>query len=129
MGGGRMISKLVFAAVAVILTAIVAQPSLAHADPADDYIAELQRRGIDFSTPTAAINVGKASCQALQGGANLMAVIKTIEENEGYSSRDTGIIIGAAANTFCPDQLSTVEGFIKTVGSRHPRNLAAPASV
>ena len=108
-----MIPKLVFAAVAVILTAIVAQPSLAHADPADDYIAELQRREIDYSTPTAAINLGKASCQALQQGANLMAVIKTIEENEGYSSRDTGIIIGAAANTFCPDQLPTVEGFIE----------------
>jgi hypothetical protein len=108
-----MISKFVFAAIAVILTAIVAQPSLAHADPADDYMKELQQRGIDYSTPTAAINLGKASCQALQDGANLMAVIKTIEENEGYSSRDTGMIIRAAANTFCPDQLSTVDGFIE----------------
>lgn len=108
-----MIPRLVFTAVAVILTAIVAQPSLAQADPADDYIAELQRGGIDYSTPTAAINVGKASCQALQQGANLMAVIKTIEVNEGYSSRDTGVIVGAAANTFCPDQLSTVDGFIE----------------
>jgi Protein of unknown function (DUF732) len=111
-----MIPKLVFAAVAVILAAIVARPSLAHADPADDYIAELQRRGIDYSTPTAAINLGKASCQALQEGANLMAVIKTVEVNEGYSSRDTGIIIGAAANTFCRDQLSTVDGFIDNPG-------------
>ena len=111
-----MIPKLVFAAVAVILTAVVAQPPLAHADPADDYIAELQRRGIDYSTPTAAINLGKASCQALQEGANLMAVIKTIEQNEGYSSRDTGIIIGAAANTFCPDQLPTVESFVEKEG-------------
>jgi len=111
-----MIPKLVFAAVAVILTAVVAQPPLAHADPADDYIAELQRRGIDYSTPTAAINLGKASCQALQEGANVMAVIKTIEQNEGYSSRDTGIIIGAAANTFCPDQLPTVESFVEKEG-------------
>ena len=111
-----MILKLSFAAIAVILTAIVAQPSLARADPADDYIAELQRRGIDYSTRTAAINLGKASCQALHEGANLMAVIKTIEQNEGYSSRDTGIIIGAAANTFCPDQLPTVEGFIEKEG-------------
>ena len=111
-----MIPKLAFAAIAVILTAMVAQSSLAHADPADDYLAELQRRGIDFSTPTAAINLGKASCQALQEGANLMAVIKTIEQNEGYSSRDTGIIIGAAANTFCPDQLPTVESFVEKEG-------------
>ncbi|MFZ0717247.1 DUF732 domain-containing protein [Mycobacterium sp.] len=111
-----MIARLVFAAVALILVAIMAQSSPAHADPADDYIAELQRRGIDYSTPTAAITLGKASCQALQEGANLMAVIKTIEENEGYSSRDTGIIVGAAANTFCPDQLSTVEGFVEDHG-------------
>jgi hypothetical protein len=111
-----MIAKLVDAAVAVTLIAIVAQPSLAHAAPADDYIAELQRRGIDYSTPTAAITLGKASCQALQEGANLMAVIKTIEVNEGYSSRDTGIIIRAAAKTFCPDQLSSVDGFIDDHG-------------
>ena len=50
-----------------------------------------------------------------------MAVIKTIEQNEGYSSRDTGIIIGAAANTFCPDQLPTVEGFIEKEGLPHYR--------
>jgi Protein of unknown function (DUF732) len=111
-----MTPKLSFAAVAVILAAIVAQPSPAHADPEDDYIAELQRHGIDYSTPTAAINLGKASCQALQQGANLMAVIKTIEVNEGYSSRDTGIIVRAAANTFCPDQLPTVDGFIENDG-------------
>jgi Protein of unknown function (DUF732) len=107
-----MIPKFAWGAVAVILTASMAHPWPARADPEDDYIAELQRREIDFSTPTAAINLGKASCQALQGGANLMAVIKTIEQNEDYSSRDTGIIIRAAANTFCPDQLPTVEGFI-----------------
>jgi hypothetical protein len=106
-----MIPKLALAGVAVLI-AIVAPPSPARADPADDYIAELQRREIDYSTPTAAITLGKASCQALQEGANLMAVIKTIEVNEGYSSRDTGIIVGTAAKTFCPDQLSTVEGFI-----------------
>lgn len=112
-----MIPRLVFAAVVVILIAITAHPSLAHADPADDYIAELKRRGIDYSTPTAAITLGKASCQALQEGANLMAVIKTIEDSEGYSSRDTGIIVGAAAKTFCPDQLSTVQGFVEDDGA------------
>jgi hypothetical protein len=45
-----------------------------------------------------------------------MAVIKTIEEQGEFSGHDTGIIIGAAANTFCPDQLSTVEGFIANHG-------------
>jgi len=48
-----MIPKLVFAAVAAILTVLMAQPSRAHADAEDAYLAELQRRGVDYSTPDA----------------------------------------------------------------------------
>jgi hypothetical protein len=33
-----------------VLAALMAQPPLAHADPADAYLAELQRRGVDYST-------------------------------------------------------------------------------
>ena len=45
-----------------------------------------------------------------------MAVITTIEEQGEFSGHDTGVIVAAAANTFCPDQLSTVEGFIANHG-------------
>jgi hypothetical protein len=93
----------------------MSQSPLAHADPEDAYIAELQRRGVDYSTPDAAITLGKATCQALRGGNSVLAVIKTIE-GQGFSGRDTGIIIGSSANTFCPDQLSTVQGFMANHG-------------
>jgi hypothetical protein len=104
------------AVVAAILTALMSQPPLAHADPADAYLAELQHRGVDYSTPSAAITLGKASCNALREGNSVMAVIKTIEEQGEFSGHDTGVIVAAAANTFCPDQLSTVEGFIANHG-------------
>jgi Protein of unknown function (DUF732) len=59
--------------------------------------------------------VGKASCNALREGNSVTAVLKTIEE-QGFSGHDTGVIVAAAANTICPDQLSTVEGFIANHG-------------
>jgi Protein of unknown function (DUF732) len=99
---------------AVVFTG-VALASPAHADPGDAYLAELQRRGVDYSMPDAAIKLGKATCLALQQGNSVMAVINTIED-QGFTGHDTGIILGAAANTFCPDQLSTVEGFIANHG-------------
>ena len=45
-----------------------------------------------------------------------MAVLKTIEEQGEFSGHDSGGVVGAAGNTFCPDQLSTVEGFIANHG-------------
>lgn len=100
---------------AVLPVAIIAFAVPAHADPEDAYIAELQRRGVDYSTPDAAITLGKATCEALRDGNSVAAVINTIE-GQGFSGRDTGIIIGAAANTFCIDQLPTVQGFIANHG-------------
>lgn len=99
-----------------VLFALMLSSGIAHADPADAYLAELQRRGVDYSTPSAAITLGKASCNALQEGNSVTAVLKTIEKPEEFSGHDAGVIVAAAANTFCPDQLSTVEGFIVNHG-------------
>ena len=46
----------------------------------------------------------------------MMAVIKTIEEQGEFRGHNTGVFVAAAADTFCPDQLSTVEGFIANHG-------------
>ena len=35
---------------------------------------------------------------------------------DGFSGRDAGIILGSAVNTFCPDQLSTVQGWMANHG-------------
>lgn len=45
----------------------------------------------------------------------MRAVLNAIED-QGFTGQDTGIILGATANTSCPDQLSTVEGFIANHG-------------
>jgi hypothetical protein len=37
-----------------VLVALVLSSGIAHADAADAYLAELQRRGVDYSTPSAA---------------------------------------------------------------------------
>jgi hypothetical protein len=74
------------------------------------YPGELQRRGVDYSTPDAAVFLGESACNALRQGQSVAAVIDVIRGS--FSGHDTGIILGAAANTFCPDQLSTIQGFI-----------------
>ncbi|WP_081215576.1 DUF732 domain-containing protein [Mycobacterium avium] len=105
-----------FLRVAIVIAASIFAPAIgpaspAHADPQDAYIAELQRRGVDYSTPEAAITMGEAACQALRDGNSVVAVVNTIQ-GQGFTAHDSGIIVGAAANTFCPDQLSTIQGFI-----------------
>jgi hypothetical protein len=105
-------SKTILAVLAGLMLSI----GIAHADPADAYLAELQRRGVDYSTASAAITLDKASCNALREGNSVMAVLKTIEEQGEFSGHDSGVVVGAAGNTFCPDQLSTVEGFIANHG-------------
>jgi hypothetical protein len=105
----------VAAIVGAVGTVGLVAPSPAHADTEDAYLAELQRRGVDYSTPDAVIRLGRATCLALREGNSVAAVISTIE-NQGFTGHDTGIIIGSAANTFCPDQLSTVQGFIANHG-------------
>jgi hypothetical protein len=98
-----------------VLIALMLSSGIAHADPADAYLAELQRRGVDYSTASAPITLGKASCNALREGNSVRAVLNTIGD-QGFTVQDTGIILAAAANTFCPDQLSTAEGFIANHG-------------
>jgi hypothetical protein len=69
---------------------------------------------VELKTGTV-ITLGNATCQALEEGNSMATVLQTIE-GQGFSGHDTGIIVGAAANTFCPDQLSTVQGFIANHG-------------
>jgi hypothetical protein len=77
----------------------------AHADPEDAYIAELQRRGVDYSTPAAAIKLGKATCLALQDGNSVMAVLNTIEDQGGSPATTPASSLGRrrtlSARTSC----------------------------
>ena len=99
--------------VVAILAVLLAQSPLARADLADDYLGELQRGGVDISQPVELIKLGKGACSELQEGSDMVAVLNTIER-DGFTGPNTGIIVRAAAHTFCPDQLSKVEGFIGT---------------
>ena len=75
-----------------LVIAMCAPMPTAHADPSDSqvssYLAELQRRGVSYSTPDAAVNVGVAACRALHSGNSFMAVIK--EMRNDFSGHDTG---------------------------------------
>ena len=73
---------LLLAPLAAIALALAAPP--AHADNSDSqvarYIAELQRRGVSYSTPDAAVNLGENVCNA-----------------------QAGVLVNDAIGTYCPD--------------------------
>ena len=86
----------------------------AHADPSDSqvnmYLAELQRRGVSYSTPDAVVFLGQASCNALHSGNSVQAVINQIQQS--FTGHDTGIILGSAVTVFCSDELEALQAYI-----------------
>jgi len=101
--------------VVLTLTAVVWVAPLAHAEPdtsqVNSFIAELNKRGADYSTREAVVNAGELICTELRDGQSVAAVISAVKSG-GFSSRDTGILMGASAGAFCPDQLPTLQRFI-----------------
>jgi hypothetical protein len=95
----------VFAAAAVSIG--MAPP--AHADPdVSGYLAELDLRHVEYSSADSAITMGRATCLALNQGHSAVEVVDSIHK-AGYSSYDTGIILGAAMHTWCPEQIPSVK--------------------
>lgn len=89
---------------AVLAGIVIAVP--AHAD-ADAYLAELDKYGIQYKSASAAINMGQGICNALRSGIKFPAIANAITEPTpgtlNYTSREAGMIIGAAAGGLCPE--------------------------
>jgi Protein of unknown function (DUF732) len=107
--------RLTKALLAVALVATPAlQPSLAYADPGDDFLAALDKYGIDLSalmsepiSPQDAIELGRDICNDLHSGTSPIA-----EANGLYrmmpkiTDKQSGNVVSAAQFTLCPDTLS-----------------------
>ncbi|MDH6247539.1 DUF732 domain-containing protein [Mycobacterium sp. OTB74] len=101
---------------AVSVTAILS-PVTAHADPSsgqvDTFLNELQQRGVQYSTTHAIVNTGVDACNALRGGNSVQSVVNAIHEGGDFSHRDSGLVVGAAVGSFCPDEWPIIQAFVQ----------------
>jgi hypothetical protein len=88
----------------VITAVFLAAPSSAdHAG----YLARLDRNHVSYVSPPDAVQWGSSVCDELRNGADVPAVLFTLKNSGGFTTRDAGAIIGAATSELCPDQHQT----------------------
>jgi hypothetical protein len=101
----RVLLGIAFAAVSVLL------PPHADADPADDFLAALDKYGIDLSalmgqtiTPQSAIELGDDICGDLQSGTSAASETNAIYRMmPKITDKQAGNLVSAAQFTLCPD--------------------------
>jgi hypothetical protein len=89
--------------------AVIGLAAPAHADSTDDsFIASLKAADISFSDPDAAVGAGKWVCDKVNGGTDMSSVVKTLTtKNASLNPDKAGKFAAIAANTYCPDAVST----------------------
>jgi hypothetical protein len=90
-------------AASVAVTAMLAAMPVARADEAT-YLEVLDIQGVPYSTPAAAVQLGRTVCTVLESGAT-GEQIKTDITRGGYSPFDGGVIVGAAVLSLCPQDI------------------------
>lgn len=71
---------------------------------------------IDYSTPSAAIRLGRAVCGALADDQPVGVILDTVHDSGGYSSYDSGIVVGASVGSYCPQYWPVVERYANSHG-------------
>jgi Protein of unknown function (DUF732) len=95
-----MIIKLPLLA-AGVFAAVAAFAAPAHADE-DSYIAELDERGVPYTSRSAAIHFGNVICQRLEADTPFDTVANMITSGGFYTSKEAGLLIGSAVGGLCP---------------------------
>lgn len=98
----------VLTSVAAII--VLAAPARADSDDNDDgaFLAALTKAGITYQSPERAVAAGKKVCDLASGGKSQLEILRDIRDlNPGFTLDGAAEFTEAAANAYCPDQLST----------------------
>ncbi len=89
--------------------AMIGAAAPAHADSTDDsFITSLNAAGITFNDPNNAIGAGKWVCDTVKGGTQMSDVVDTLKsKNANLSDEKANKFAGIAANSYCPDAISS----------------------
>lgn len=81
----------------------------AHADGTDDaFIASLKAAGITYAAPDRVVGAGKWVCESVGRGTPMPEVVGTLRSmNSGLSEGKADQFAAIAANTYCPQTITT----------------------
>lgn len=92
---------LLLANLAVVIA--VAVPAQADPGPDSKFLTALNKAGITYPTPSAAINVGKRECALMDQGMSETEVIKTVaESNPAFKGDVAAQFTAIAEDAYCP---------------------------
>ncbi len=79
----------------------------AAADQTDNaFVAALQKRGIVFSSDSAAVAAARNVCAGLDKGQTPAGLTLSLAKTTVLSARDAGYFIGASVASYCPEHRS-----------------------
>lgn len=99
----------VAAATAIMIAAAIGAAPTAHADQFD-FVGDLDDRGIYYDSISDMIDIGKLTCSRLRAGSPQTAAAPA--SAAGYSASEVAIIVVAATNHMCPDQMPTLQAWL-----------------
>jgi hypothetical protein len=76
-----------------------------------DYVAQLDDRGVYYSSISDVIDTGKMACRLLRSGAGVPAAMNFVAR-DGYASYETAIIVVAATQNMCPDAMPVLNAYV-----------------
>lgn len=91
------------------LAAVIGLAGPARADGSDDaFLATVHAAGLTYSDPDQAITSGRSVCKLVSEGAQLSDIVRMIQMlNRGLQGDDASRFAAIAANSYCPQALST----------------------
>ncbi|WP_082958457.1 DUF732 domain-containing protein [Mycobacterium alsense] len=88
--------------VAPSLLGLAAAPA-AHADAMDNaFLSAMKARGIDFSSPQAALTAAHQVCRERALGKHKPEIANEVMANSGLDGYHAGYFVGAAVAAYCP---------------------------
>lgn len=102
LGRKLMIAGAVIFALGVTLTAI-GKAAGPHYTPADTSYLNVARQVMVGKTDSSRIDAGHTICDSLASGIS-PSIIIAAEATNGIDSLDAQLLIGAAINSYCPEQ-------------------------
>ena len=100
----RIVTAAVIAGTSALMLAVPAQ-----ADQYD-FVAQIDSRGVYYSSISGVIDDGKMACRMLRGGASVPAVLNYVA-GDGFAEYEAVVLVVAAAQNMCLDVMPTLTAY------------------
>lgn len=76
-----------------------------------DFVAQIDSRGVYYSSISGVIDDGKMACRMLRGGASVPAALNYVA-GDGFAEYEAVVIVVAAAQNMCPDVMPILAAYV-----------------